>query len=82
MLTRLPNRTQPIRVRSTPVLVGLFGATAGAVNALTSVASGHTRLESVSAGVAETLVTTAVALLVVIPALWMYNQFKQRRDRD
>lgn len=82
MLTRFPQQTQPLRLRSAGVLVGLLAATLGAINALVGVASGATRLEAVSAGVAETVITTAVALLVVIPALWMYHQLRDRRGRD
>jgi hypothetical protein len=82
MLTRLPHHSPPLRVRSSAILVGLFGATLGAINGLVSVASGNAPLDAVSGGVAETVVVTVVALMVVIPALWMYNQFKQRRERD
>jgi biopolymer transport protein ExbB/TolQ len=79
MLTRLPQQTLPIRMRSTLTLVGLLAAVMGAVNALTSVASGNSRLEAISAGVAEAIITTAVVLLVVFPGMWIYNYLRSRR---
>jgi biopolymer transport protein ExbB/TolQ len=79
MLTRLPQQTLPIRMRSTLTLVGLLAAVMGAVNALVGVARGNSRLEAISAGVAEAIITTAVVLLVVFPGLWIYNYLKSRR---
>jgi biopolymer transport protein ExbB/TolQ len=81
MLTRLPHQTPLLRVRSTAALVGFLGAIMGAINALTGVAAGRTRLDAVTAGIAEALITTVVFLLVVIPAAWIYNQFKAESRR-
>ena len=79
MLTRLPRQSLPIRMRSTATLVGLLALVMGAVNALTAVARGDARLEAISAGVAEAIVTTAVVLLVVFPGLWIRNYLRSRR---
>ncbi len=38
-------------------------------------------IASVSAGIAEALVTTAFGLFVAIPAVWAYNYFQNRIDR-
>jgi biopolymer transport protein ExbB/biopolymer transport protein TolQ len=35
-------------------------------------------LATVSAGIAEALVTTAVGLFVAVPAVWMYNYFSSK----
>ena len=80
MLMRMPQPAPPIRVRSAAMLVGLLGAVMGAVNALTGVARGHTSLEAISAGLAEALVTIVVALVVVIPGLWVYRYFRRRGE--
>ena len=83
MLTRLPQPTPPIRLRSTLGLIGLLAAVLGAVNALTAVASGRASLEAISGGVAEAVITTAVGLMVVFPGLWIFNYLRsQRRGRD
>jgi biopolymer transport protein ExbB/TolQ len=79
MLTRLPQQTLPIRMRSTLTLVGLLAAVMGAVNALVGVARGDSHLESISAGVAEAIITTIVVLLVVFPGLWIYHYARSRR---
>jgi biopolymer transport protein ExbB/TolQ len=38
-------------------------------------------IASVSAGIAEALLTTAFGLFVAIPAVWAYNYFQNRVDR-
>jgi biopolymer transport protein ExbB len=49
------------------------------VNAFTAIASsGSSGLAGISAGIAEALVTTALGLLVAIPAVWIYNYFVNR----
>jgi biopolymer transport protein ExbB/biopolymer transport protein TolQ len=44
-------------------------------------ASGAGGLGSVSAGIAEALVTTALGLFVAIPAVWLYNMFLNKIER-
>jgi len=43
-------------------------------------ASGSGGLGSVSAGIAEALITTAFGLFVAIPAVWIFNIFTGRVD--
>lgn len=67
-------------IGSTAPFVGLLGTTMGIVNAFTGMATGGGGLEAISAGIAEALITTAVGLLVAIPAVWLYNYFSGRLD--
>jgi biopolymer transport protein ExbB/TolQ len=61
-------------VGSTAPFVGLLGTTMGIVTAFQQMAaSGSGGLGTVSAGIAEALVTTAFGLLVAIPAVMAYN---------
>jgi len=61
-------------VSSTAPFVGLLGTVMGIVTAFEKMAaSGAGGLGTVSAGIAEALVTTAFGLLVAIPAVMMYN---------
>jgi len=61
-------------VGSTAPFVGLLGTVMGIVNAFQLMAaSGSGGLSTVSAGIAEALVTTAFGLLVAIPAVMAFN---------
>jgi biopolymer transport protein ExbB/biopolymer transport protein TolQ len=61
-------------VGSTAPFVGLLGTVMGIVTAFQQMAaSGSGGIGTVSAGIAEALVTTAFGLLVAIPAVMMYN---------
>ncbi|MGA9522927.1 MAG: MotA/TolQ/ExbB proton channel family protein [Myxococcaceae bacterium] len=61
-------------VGSTAPFVGLLGTVMGIVNAFQLMAAaGSGGLGTVSAGIAEALVTTAFGLLVAIPAVMAYN---------
>ena len=61
-------------VGSTAPFVGLLGTVMGIVNSFQSMAiTGSGGLGTVSAGIAEALVTTAFGLLVAIPAVMFYN---------
>lgn len=61
-------------VGSTVPFVGLLGTVMGIVNSFQSMAaSGSGGLGTVSAGIAEALITTAFGLLVAIPAVMLYN---------
>ena len=61
-------------VGSTAPFVGLLGTVMGIVTAFQLMAaSGSGGLGTVSAGIAEALVTTAIGLLVAIPAVMAYN---------
>lgn len=61
-------------VSSTAPFVGLLGTVMGIVTAFEQMAaSGSGGLATVSAGIAEALVTTAFGLLVAIPAVFAFN---------
>jgi biopolymer transport protein TolQ len=61
-------------VGSTSPFVGLLGTVMGIVNSFQSMAAtGSGGLGTVSAGIAEALITTAFGLLVAIPAVMAYN---------
>jgi biopolymer transport protein ExbB/biopolymer transport protein TolQ len=42
--------------------------------------AGTAGLGAISAGIAEALITTALGLLVAIPAVWAYNYFQTKID--
>jgi biopolymer transport protein ExbB/biopolymer transport protein TolQ len=52
----------------------------GIVNAFQGMSVGGAGLEAITAGIAEALITTAVGLLVAIPAVWLYNYFSSRLE--
>jgi biopolymer transport protein ExbB/TolQ len=67
---------------ATAPFVGLLGTTIGIVNAFVGMAAsgGGGSLATISAGIAEALITTAFGLLVAIPAVWLYNYFTTKID--
>lgn len=68
-------------VSSSAPFVGLFGTVGGIITAfqkLADPAKGGGGIGTVSAGIAEALVTTAVGLGVAILAVWFYNYFTSR----
>jgi biopolymer transport protein ExbB/biopolymer transport protein TolQ len=67
-------------VGATAPFVGLLGTTMGIVNAFTGMSTGGGGLEAISAGIAEALITTAIGLIVAIPAVWLYNYFSTRLE--
>lgn len=67
-------------IGATSPFVGLLGTTMGIVNAFTSMSTAGAGLEAISGGIAEALITTAVGLMVAIPAVWLYNYFSSRMD--
>lgn len=69
-------------IGATAPFVGLFGTVVGIINAFRGMAlTGSGGIGAVSAGIAEALITTALGLLVAIPAVWMYNYFMNKIDR-
>jgi biopolymer transport protein TolQ len=61
-------------VSSTAPFVGLLGTVVGIVTAFQQMAAtGAGGLATVSAGIAEALVTTAIGLMVAIPAVFAFN---------
>ena len=68
-------------VGATAPFVGLLGTTMGIVNSFQGMATAGTAgLGAISAGIAEALITTALGLLVAIPAVWAYNYFQIKID--
>ena len=66
-------------ISSAAPFIGLFGTVVGIINAFRSMASsGQGGLGAVSAGISEALFTTAVGLLVAIPAVMTFNFFTNR----
>lgn len=62
--------------------VGLFGTVVGIIHAFRAIAAtGGAGFETVSSGIAEALVTTALGILVAIPAAWMFNHLTERIER-
>jgi biopolymer transport protein ExbB/TolQ len=72
-------------ISSSAPFVGLFGTVFGIITAFQQMADpskgGGGGLASVSAGIAEALLTTAVGLGVAIVAVWFYNFFATRLDQ-
>ncbi len=67
-------------IGATAPFVGLLGTTMGIVNAFMGMQESGAGLEAISGGIAEALITTAVGLMVAIPAVWLYNYFSARMD--
>jgi len=66
-------------VGSTAPFVGLVGTVFGIINAFAGMAeTGSGGLASVSAGISEALVTTAVGITVAIIGVWLFNYFNAR----
>lgn len=68
-------------IGATAPFVGLFGTVMGIIRAFEGMAKSGGGIASVSAGIAEALITTAGGLAVAIPAVWAYNYFQNRIDR-
>jgi biopolymer transport protein ExbB/TolQ len=68
-------------IGSTAPFVGLLGTVVGVINAFVGIAStGSGGIGSVSAGISEALVETALGLFVAIPAVWFYNYLTGRLE--
>jgi biopolymer transport protein ExbB len=70
-------------VSSSAPFVGLFGTVGGIITAfqkLADPAKGGGGIGTVSAGIAEALITTAVGLAVAIISVWFYNYFITKVD--
>ena len=66
-------------IGSTGPFVGLLGTVVGIINAFAGMSSEKTSgLSAVAGGISEALVTTAIGLLVAIPAVMMFNYFTNR----
>ena len=69
-------------IATTAPFIGLFGTVIGIINAFQGMAlSGSGGIGSVSAGISEALVATALGLGVAIPAAWLFNYFTNVLER-
>jgi biopolymer transport protein ExbB/biopolymer transport protein TolQ len=69
-------------IGSTAPFIGLLGTVVGVINAFSAIgAAGAGGLGTVSKGISEALIETAVGLFVAIPAVWMYNAFTGKVER-
>lgn len=63
-------------IAATAPFVGLLGTVIGIVNAFKAIDMTHAAgLSAVASGIAEALITTALGMLVAIPAVWCFNYF-------
>jgi biopolymer transport protein ExbB/biopolymer transport protein TolQ len=63
-------------IGTTAPFIGLFGTVVGIINSFQGIArTGSGGLGAVSAGIAEALATTAIGILVAIPAVALFNTF-------
>ena len=66
-------------IGSTAPFVGLFGTVVGILNAFQQIAVQKTSgIGAVASGISEALITTALGLLVAIPAVWTFNYFTNK----
>jgi biopolymer transport protein ExbB/TolQ len=69
-------------IGATATLLGLLGTVVGIMNAFTAMArAGGGSIDAIAAGIGEALLTTAIGLLVAIPAVWLYTWLNGRLDR-
>ena len=66
-------------IGATAPFVGLLGTVMGIIGAFKGISAQHqSGLSAVAGGIAEALVTTALGLLVAVPAVWAYNYFTNK----
>jgi biopolymer transport protein ExbB/TolQ len=67
-------------IATTAPFIGLFGTVIGIVHAFEDIAKAGAQsgFETVSSGIAEALLTTALGLVVAVPAAWMFNYLSQK----
>jgi len=67
-------------IATTSPFIGLFGTVIGIVHAFRDIAAsgGAGGFATISQGIAEALLTTALGLVVAVPAAWMFNYLSQR----
>jgi biopolymer transport protein ExbB/TolQ len=67
-------------IATTSPFIGLFGTVIGIVHAFRDIAAsnGAGGFAAISQGIAEALLTTALGLVVAVPAAWMFNYLSQR----
>lgn len=66
-------------IGATAPFVGLFGTVVGILTAFQQIATQHTSgIGAVAGGISEALVTTAMGLIVAVPAVWLFNYFTSK----
>jgi biopolymer transport protein ExbB/biopolymer transport protein TolQ len=69
-------------IATTAPFIGLFGTVVGIIHAFSQIGeSGAGGFQVVSQGISEALVTTALGLVVAVPAAWMFNDLSGRVRR-
>jgi len=68
-------------IAATAPFVGLFGTVIGILNAFRSINTTHaTDIKVIAGPISEALLTTALGLLVAVPAVWCYNVLTNAAD--
>ncbi|MEP6921753.1 MAG: MotA/TolQ/ExbB proton channel family protein [bacterium] len=68
-------------IGSTAPFVGLFGTVFGIIGAFRGMGAAETAgIGAVASGISEALITTALGLLVAVPAVWLFNYFTGKVD--
>ena len=68
-------------IGSTAPFVGLFGTVFGILNAFQGMKNAESAgIAAVAGGISEALFTTALGLLVAVPAVWLFNYFTGKVD--
>ncbi len=66
-------------IGSTAPFVGLFGTVFGIINAFQGMKNAETAgIAAVAGGISEALFTTAMGILVAVPAVWLFNYFTSK----
>jgi biopolymer transport protein ExbB/TolQ len=68
-------------IGSTAPFVGLFGTVYGILHAFQSMKNAESAgISAVAGGISEALITTALGLIVAVPAVWLFNYFTGKVD--
>lgn len=68
-------------IGSTAPFVGLFGTVFGIISAFRGMKNAETAgIAAVAGGISEALFTTALGLIVAVPAVWLFNYFTGKVD--
>jgi biopolymer transport protein ExbB len=68
-------------IAATAPFVGLFGTVIGILNAFRNIDATHaTEIKVIAGPISEALLTTALGLLVAVPAVWCYNVLTNATD--
>jgi biopolymer transport protein ExbB/biopolymer transport protein TolQ len=68
-------------IGSTAPFVGLFGTVYGILHAFQNMKNAESAgIAAVAGGISEALITTALSLLVAVPAVWLFNYFTGKVD--